>query len=84
MTSLDLLYLALALGFLIFVGFFSYVLYNLAQDLKIFGQILTEIRDLARDIDNLKNSLKLGAGYLLRRIFNFLMKGGEGDGIHGK
>ncbi|HUW24647.1 MAG TPA: hypothetical protein VMW04_03400 [Patescibacteria group bacterium] len=78
MTSLDVLYYALAGGFLVFVGFVSFVLYRLGIALITLNQVLGEIEDVMRDIDAAKNFLKVGVLGMIGRILGGGQKGGGG------
>ncbi len=58
MVPLDILYLALALGFLVIVGYASYTLLQVAKTLKEIQPILEDIRSIIEDIQGLKDSAK--------------------------
>lgn len=77
MTSLDLLYFSLAIGFLILVGFVSYAAYNLSRTLKELTSILEKIDDITKDVDELKNHIKNGILYLKNML---VRKGGDKNG----
>ena len=68
---------SLAIGFLILVGFLSYAAFNLSQSLKELTSILIKVDDVARDADDLKNSIKSG---LISLLSMFIKKGGERNG----
>jgi hypothetical protein len=74
MLSLDVLYFALAGGFLVFIAFLSYVLYQLGLTLEAARKVVNDVEDITRDIDALKNSLKLGFWGLI----NYLLSGRRG------
>lgn len=76
MLSLNVLYYALAVGFLVLVGFFSYVLYQLGQTLEILKKTVEEIEEIVSEIVVLKNSFKLGILGLVSRWLNCQEKGG--------
>ncbi|MCX6705741.1 MAG: DUF948 domain-containing protein [Candidatus Woesebacteria bacterium] len=77
MTSLDLLYFSLAIGFLTLVGFVSYAAYNLSRTLKELTSILEKIDDITKDVDELKNHIKNGILYLKNML---VRKGGDKNG----
>lgn len=77
MTSLDLLYVSLAVGFLILVGFVSYAAYNLSRTLKELTSILEKVDDITKDVDELKNHIKNGILYLKDLL---VRKGGDKNG----
>lgn len=64
MSSLDVLYYSLAVGFLVLVGFLSYAAYTLSQTLKRSTSILEKVDDMAKDAEELKNYIKNGILYL--------------------
>ncbi len=70
MTSQDILNYALAAGFLVSVGFFSYVMYELSQTLKTANKVLADVKDTTRDITDLKDNVKLGAFGILSSVFH--------------
>lgn len=59
MTSLDVLYYALAIGFLVLVGFISYAMYHLGQTLKLVSHITEDVEDITHDIHMTKEKVKL-------------------------
>ena len=77
MTSLNVLYYSLAVGFLVLVGFLSYSAYSLSETLKKLTSILTKVDDVARDVDELKNGIKNG---ILTLMSMFVKKGGDKHG----
>lgn len=80
MTSLDALYIALAVGFLAFVAFLSFTLYQMGQTLAALRQVIADVEDIVKDIRALKNGLKYGLWGLLGRILGVYSKGGGDDG----
>ncbi len=91
MTSLDVLYYALALGFLVLVGFISYMAYEAALTLKSLrgtlghvDNIVSNVDDLTTDVGNLKNQLKLGYWSLIGKVMSLFAgrgkRGGERNG----
>ncbi len=74
MGSQDFLNYSVASGFLILVGFLSYVAFNLSKTLKETTSILTKVDDVAKDVDDLKNGIKSG---ILTLISMFIKKGGD-------
>jgi hypothetical protein len=79
MSSLDALYYALAVGFLIFVGFISFALYRLGIALETLNRVLREVEDIARDIGSVKNFLKVGLLGIINRLLGGPRRGG-GEG----
>jgi hypothetical protein len=77
MFSLNLLYFSLSIGFLILVGFLSYAAFNLSQTLKKTTSILVKVDDIAKDANDLKNTIKFE---VLNLISMFLKKGGVKNG----
>lgn len=61
-STLDILYLALSLGFLILVGFLSYTLFQTAKTLREIQPLLEDIRDIADDVRQAKDGVKNGFG----------------------
>ena len=77
MTSQDILYYSLAIGFLILVGFVSYAAFSLSKTLKKLTSILEKVDDITKDVDELKNFIKYG----ILALKNMLVeKGGEKNG----
>jgi len=70
MNSLDILHFSLSLGFIILVGFLAYVLYYLGQALKSLNHVLENTEDITRDVNMLKNGVKLG----ILNILNIFLK----------
>lgn len=60
LTSLDILYLSLSLGFLVLVWFLSYTLLQVAKTMKELHPLLEDIRDIAEDIRSAKDGVKNG------------------------
>ncbi|MCL5090406.1 MAG: hypothetical protein M1514_00160 [Patescibacteria group bacterium] len=79
MTSLDILYLALAVGFLIFISFLSYVLWQTGMVLKSLQIILKDAEEVTKDIANLRNLFKIIAKGIFNKILFTCKKGGEED-----
>ena len=89
MTSLNVLYYSLAVGFLVLVGFLSYAAFNLSQTLKESTLILKKIDDIAKDAKDLKNAIKGGIQFLInmfssRRPLVHKTPGPEGGDKNGK
>lgn len=76
MQSLDFLYYSLGIGFLVLVGFLSYVLYFAAADLKEVKRILENIEQVT-DIDFIGNRIKLS---IMNYVGRFFDKGGDKRG----
>lgn len=77
MTSQDILYYSLAVGFLILVGFISYAAFSLSKTLKELSSILKKVDDITKDVHELKNHIKNGILYLKNVL---VRKGGEKNG----
>jgi hypothetical protein len=75
MYSLDFLYYALGVGFLILIGFICYVLYQLGLNLRETKIILSNVRDITTDVNLAGSQIKLIALNFLGRFFG--KKGGE-------
>lgn len=73
---MDILYYALAIGFLIFVGFVSFALYRLGLALETLSRVLREVEDITRDIDSAKNFLKVGILGFIDRLLGGSRRGG--------
>lgn len=76
MVSLDVLYYALAVGFLVFVGFASYALYRLGKAFESLNLVIREVEDVARDIDMAKNLIKSGILSFILRLLGGSRRGG--------
>lgn len=68
MSSIDFLYWALGIGFLILVAFLSVTLYTLTQTLKSLKAVLEDAEDITQDVARLKNSIKLGIFSLIGKF----------------
>lgn len=78
MYSLDFLYYALGVGFLILIGFICYVLYQLGLNLKETKIILSNVRDITTDVNMAGSQLKLFALNLIGKFFGG--RGGDKSG----
>jgi uncharacterized protein YoxC len=58
LTSLDFLYLSLAFGFLILVGFLVYLILKIAQTLDTLQMVLRDVKDVTGEARSLKNQIK--------------------------
>ena len=56
------------------VGFLSYSAFSLSVTLKKLTSILVKVDDIAKDADDLKNTIKLG---ILNLLSVFIKKGGD-------
>ncbi len=65
MNALNFLYYSLGVGFLVFVGFASYTLFNLSKTLKTSTSILLKVDEITKDVESLKDIIKNGIIYLL-------------------
>jgi hypothetical protein len=79
MTTLDLLWLVLAVGFLILVGFLSFASYQFGLTLKSLRLTVDETRKIVRDIESLESGLRLGLLGVITWFLNRL-KGGGANG----
>jgi hypothetical protein len=70
MTTLDFLYLSLAFGFLILVGGLSLLIYHFIGTLTVFRRVLEEVEDTTRDVQTVKNTLKLGGLTLAAKVLD--------------
>ena len=60
LTSLDILYLSLSIGFLILVGVISYLVFRVSRTLGNVDTLVEDVDDTAKDIRGLKNHVKGG------------------------
>jgi len=58
LTSLDILYLCLGIGFLIFVSFFIFLVIKLSRTLDSLKILIEDVDDAANDIKEIKNKVK--------------------------
>ena len=77
MTSYDFFNYSLGIGFLILAGFLSYAAFNLSQTLKNLSSVIEKVDDVAKDAEDLKNSIKSG---ILTLMSMFIKKGGDKNG----
>ncbi|HUV71708.1 MAG TPA: DUF948 domain-containing protein [Clostridia bacterium] len=80
MLSLDVLYYALAGGFLVLVGFWAYVLYQLGLALKSLRITIERLAKIVEEVESLGASLRWGFWGLLDWLLKKARKGGEGNG----
>lgn len=76
-SSVDVFYFSLSIGFLVLVSFASYAMYQAAVTMKIIQRIAENIAETTQDINDLKNTIKNG---ILKFVFNLLskkLKGGD-------
>lgn len=57
-TSLDFLYIILAIGFAILVGFIAYAVFRLGQTLTMIKEILIDVKDTTSDVRMFRNQIK--------------------------
>lgn len=76
MNTQDFFYFSVGIGFLVLVGFLSYAAFSLSKTLKKLTSILIKVDDVAKDAEDLKNTIKLG---ILNLMSMFLKKGKGGD-----
>ncbi len=74
MTSQDFLYYSLAIGFIVLAGYLCYTLYHLAEALKSLKLLIDNIEDTAKDLNVIKNKIKLGALTTLGTLLGTLLK----------
>ncbi len=80
-TTQDLLYVCVALGFVVLVGYLSYAAYHLGQALKSLKLVLDETEDITRDVQKVKDQIKHGvASAATAALGVFLKRGGVKDG----
>ena len=58
MTSLDVLYYSLAIGFLFFVGALWYVTFRIVDILQSIKETLDDVHKIVHDFQKLENSVK--------------------------
>jgi len=81
MSSLDILYYSLAVGFLAFVAFGCFAFYQLGLTLIVLRRIIEEIQNIVAEILAFKNSLQRGWWSLVARLVGGNQpKGGGGNG----
>lgn len=74
MNSQEFLYYSLAIGFIVLVAFTSYAMYRLAEALKSIKYLVDNIEDTAKDINLIKNKIKLGALTTLGALIGAFLK----------
>ncbi len=81
LTTQDLLNLSLSFGFLVLVGFLSYLCFNLVKTLKSVKKLVDDTENITKDVRMVKNQLKsglaAGAVTLLGLLNTFLKKKGR-------
>lgn len=60
MNLQDFLYLSLAVGFLILVGFISFAAYRLGKTLESIKEVVDNAEDITHDVKAIKNQIKSG------------------------
>lgn len=60
MNLQDFLYLSLAVGFLILVGFISFAAYKLGKTLGSIKEVVDDAEDITHDVKAVKNQVKSG------------------------
>lgn len=58
LTSLDILYLSLSIGFLVLVIFFVFLILKLGKTLDAVRILAQDLDDTARDVNGIKNQIK--------------------------
>ena len=79
MSSLDTLYYALAIGFLVFVGFTAFALYRLGIALETLNRVLRDVEGVTRDVSSAKNFLKVGLLGVINQLLGGSRRGGGKD-----
>lgn len=69
MTTLDLLYICLGVGFLVLVGFLSYAAYQIGKTAKESRNVIANASNITDDVRALKDSIKAG---ILRPVIGIL------------
>lgn len=77
MYSLNILYITLSVCILILTGFLCYNLYYMAESLKKFNSILSNVDDFTSNLDWVQNKIFAG---VFNFISGFLKKGGDRNG----
>ncbi len=80
MLSLDVLYYALAGGFLVFIGFVSFLLYEMGSFISDLRSLSRNLEKISLDVLALKNGLKFGFWSLVGRWLGRGRKGGGDEG----
>lgn len=57
-TSLDFLYIILAIGVAILAGFIAYAAFRLGQTLTMIKEILVDVKDTTSDVRMFRNQIK--------------------------
>lgn len=70
----DILYYILTLGFIVLVIFISYAAYQLTQTLKSLKRLIDEIEDTTRDVNVIKDKIKLRALTGIATILGMFVK----------
>ncbi len=60
MNPQEFFYFSLGFGFLILAGFLSFAAFYVGKSFKSLSQILEDTGDITRDVNMLKNGLKVG------------------------
>lgn len=85
MNLQDFLYLSLAVGFLILVGFLSFAAYRLGKTLESIKEVVDSTEDITHDVKAVKNQIKSGLITILMTALNLTTailkkKGGDKNG----
>lgn len=74
MTSQEFLFYSLAIGFLILAGFISLAAYRLAKALESLKVLIDNLEDTTKDLNIIKNKIKLGALTGISTLLGMLLK----------
>ena len=71
-SLLDLLYISLAVGFLVLVGFVVYLIINLKNTLDRVNMVLEDTRDVTKDVRGIKNMVKVSILGALSKVLRLI------------
>lgn len=85
MNLQDFLYLSLAFGFLILVGFISFAAYRIGKTAESIKEVVDNAEDITHDVKAVKNQIKSGLVNTLMTGLNLITailkkKGGDKNG----
>lgn len=76
MSSLDFLYIVIALGFIVFVACIAYLTYLFSNTLKSLQRVIDKVEDTASDISMVREGIKYGAISLFSTLLSKVGRGG--------
>lgn len=74
LTTLDILYITLSIGFAVFVGGIIFLVHRISRTLSILNVLITHIDDTARDVNVAKNHVKRGLLLTVSSVLGLLLK----------